>query len=358
MIVYFHILSYIMPYSNDAGIYKNYAADCKNAANIVTLFFLLAGLFLYRTFMSNPRTSVFEYTTDRIIRLWPVMALSMVSRAVINGTIDWKQFVLDLFFLRCTGLSLKVNGILWYISSFFFASVFLYSLLRLTEKKKAIFFIALLSYFSFVFRINYSGGNIGAFDGGRETHYYILNMGVLRGVGDMGLGILLAHVHDRIHSIQKDCLPPFVMPVAVILRAIGEVVCICLLFRYFLLGWNPGNHILIVLIMCFLILSMISSGSVTGKLFNRKWAGTVGKYSYAIYAFQEPVFLVLKKTLWNVPELMNHPKLALGVSILIVVVIGVIVYYLIERPVTGLYLKWKKQYREKLNDKRKTETVS
>ena len=59
----------------------------------------------------------------------------------------------------------------------------------------------------------------------------------------------------------------------------------------------------------------------------------MGKYAYSIYVMQETAFFLLKRTLWKNSVFCTEIRSALlGISVLAAVVLGIIIYYLVERP--------------------------
>lgn len=343
LIVFYHILHpNILSFVSDPR-YGALAEATQFASNIVVCFFIISGIFLYRSFRANPDRSVFNYIVSRAVRLWPLMMAAFLLEGLLTGKINWSRTLINAFFLQCSGISLEYQGILWYVSSFFFASIFLFAILRSFNLRKALFFISVIVYFSCVFLINYLGGKIG----GRETVLYVINIGTLRGVAFIGTGILLAAIQERLGEITR------IMPLskssqtALFFGKIGtEVLCIQYLCQYFLLSRPENNHIVLVLVFCLLILCMMSQKDPLGMVLNRKCFGFCGKYGYSIYVLQETGFLILRKTLWLQEGFVSNVPLALFVSTLFVVLLGIAGYYLIELPCTNLFRKWSRKYRQ------------
>lgn len=346
LIVYYHLLhSNIMPYVTDP-MYTNLAALNNYSENIVVCFFVLGGVFLYRSWKSDPNRTVFEYLVSRVVRLWPVLMVSMLLEGIFSGNLNWNRTLINAFFLQCSGLSLEYRGILWYVSAFFFASMFLYTLLRTLPHRKALFAISIASYFSCVFLINYFGGQIG----NRETVMYLLNTGLLRGVGFMGIGILLDAVLDSLSEMFA--VAPLTFPARIILSLVTvltEALCLCFLVRYFLRSPAVGNHFVLVLVFCLLLACLLSRNDPLGFLLNRRQIGYPGRYAYSIYAAQGASFVLLKKTLWTSKFFMSRIPLALIGSVLFTLLLGIAVYYLVELPCTGLYHRWLSRYQSAVN---------
>lgn len=342
MVVYYHVLNAnIIPYVTDP-IYEELGHQVRYSSNIVICFFLISGFFLYRSFRSHPDQSIFEYIVSRVVRLWPVMAVDMVAEAVLSGNFNWQRTLINGFFLQCSGISLEYRGVLWYVSAFFFATIFLYAVLRTCSERTSGLVIALVSYFSTAFLVNYNNGLIG----GRETVLYVLNIGVLRGVAFMGTGILLAMIHEKL-SVMLKLAPVSKLSETVLfcIKAILEGCALYFLYIYFLRSQSMSNHIVLVLIFSLFLLCLVSGKDPLGRIFNRKIFGFPGKYAYSIYVMQGAGFLLLQKTLWKWEAFVSNVWLAIGVSTLVPVAVGIAAYYLVEKPCAAVFQKWYAKYR-------------
>lgn len=351
VIVHFHVLhTNIMPYVEGIPLYQKLADLCQYSSNIVAAFFIISGVFMYRSYCAKPDVSIFDYLLGRAVRLWPLLVTAMLTESFLSGSFDWQNFTINSLFLQCSGLSLEYKGILWYISSFFFASMLLYALLASFSRRKALLIISLLTYFSLVFRINHYGGSIG----GRQTLFNIFNLGVLRAVGDMGIGILLAEIYDHLHALKTvtGVNKWFIRGQRIIYAGI-EIVGSFWLFRYFMFSKPISNHILLIIIVCAVLFCCLSSSSFLGLLFNHKHFGFLGKYAYAIYTMQQSSFYFLRKTVWLSSSFVAKPILALIFSTAFSILLGILAYHLIEKPSTSLYQKWYKIYMLKLSEEKK-----
>ena len=342
LIVYYHILhANIIPYVTDPR-YAKLAKLNNYSSNIVICFFIISGVFLYRSFRANSDQSVFDYIVSRVIRLWPLMMAAFMLEALLVGNIDWSRTLINAFFLQCSGISLEYRGMLWYVSSFFFASIFLFAILRSFSLRKALFAISLIVYFSCAFLVNYFDGKIGS----RETVLYVINIGTLRGVAFIGCGILLAAIQERLQEMSETA--PLSRPAQVVLfiaKIVTEALCLLFLYDYFLRSQRQSNHIILVLIFCLLMLCMMSKKDPLGIILNRKNFGFCGKYAYSIYVMQGTGFLILQKTLWLYDPFLSNVPIAIIVSTLFLVAVGIAGYYLVELPCANLYRKWKVKYR-------------
>jgi peptidoglycan/LPS O-acetylase OafA/YrhL len=343
LIVLFHVLnSNIIPFVSDP-IYETLGASVNYSTNIVACFFMISGFFMYQSVRTGPQMSIFEYIAGRAVRLWPAMFVALLSEYALSGKFDLTKILLNGAFLQCSGLSLSYQGILWYVSSFFFASIFLFAILQILNKRKAAFVISLLTYFSLVFLINYNYGYIG----GRETVLYVVNLGIVRGVSGIGVGILLHMVYEKLCNML-DIAPPSAWFNRILfgVKLVFEIFAVIYLVRYFLLSARTSNHMELIIIFSVFLLCLVSDNDPLGRILNRKWIGFAGKYAYSIYVVQQAGFIILKKTLWTSESFTSNVWLALSVSVLFVVALGIAVFYIVEQPCTRLYQKWYRRYKQ------------
>lgn len=104
-IIYFHLLhSFMMPYTGESVIYQNLAEQSKYAKYIVECFFIISGYFLYRSLLSRPEQKTTDFLWKKIVRLWPVLAVS-TAFSVVFLEVPASEGILNLFFLQSTGLT-------------------------------------------------------------------------------------------------------------------------------------------------------------------------------------------------------------------------------------------------------------
>ena len=187
-IVYFHLLhSFMMDYTGNADLYLWLAEQSKYAKYIVECFFIISGYFLYHTIQRHPEMTTQGFIIRRVIRLWPVLACSIVISAVFFGKSIYASFV-DLLFLQSSGLATDWQGLNWYVSAFFVVEIFyfvLYKCFRNSAKMKLL--ICMLIYFGYEININAMDGGFG-----RKMFHGIINLGMARAVAGIGLGYLFA----------------------------------------------------------------------------------------------------------------------------------------------------------------------
>ncbi len=345
IIVYHHLLhDNIIKATGGTDYFNSMAESWVYAGAIVECFFILAGYFLYKTYYKRPDLSVKEFTYKKIARLWPVLFIYCLLNVFVFKTNPYTSFY-NVLFLQCIGVSTEYQGINWYISPFFWTLIFYFVLLKCVKNKKHLnIAIGLICYFSYVFLVNYSSGRFG-----RETVGFVFNLGLLRALGGIGVGYLTAFCLESIKKMPSIiCFSPTKMQSAAITAVITvlEAVSIAALMINFIGKENADkNQFFAVIMFVLLLVCMLSQKGVISRVFNRKIFGTLGKYSYSIYVMQQIAFWTLRDVFWqkNISYIQQHGLRTLLISLVFSVALGIVTYYVVEKPAAALFKKMGKR---------------
>lgn len=330
-IVYFHLLhSFMMPYTQGAEIYQLLAEQSRYAKYIVECFFIMSGCFLYRSLLARPDQTAWDFLTKKILRLWPVLAVSTVL-SVIFLDVPLDQGILNLFFLQSTGLTTGWKGLNWYVSAFFFAEVFYFLLYKVMKNSKAMkLLICLLVYFGYVLNIASTDGEFG-----RAVVCGVFSLAMARAVAGVGLGYLLGNIYDSIQKRVQTVSPEGALRKKLIWWvSFAELISFLALLYDFFMGKAAGkNQFIVVILFSVLFLCMLTEKGILSRLASRIPLWKFGKYAYSIYVMQETAFYILEKTLWKNTELLKeHAGAALLLSLTGAVILGILSYYAVEKP--------------------------
>lgn len=330
-IIYFHLLhSFMMPYTGESVIYQNLAEQSKYAKYIVECFFIISGYFLYRSLLSRPEQKTTDFLWKKIVRLWPVLAVSTVF-SVVFLEVPASEGILNLFFLQSTGLTTGWTGLNWYVSAFFFSEVF-YFLLHKAMKNSAgmKLLICVIAYFGYTLNIMTTDGGFG-----RKVVYGVFSLAMARAVAGIGTGYLLGVFYDSVkekwEKTEGDLLHEKKRTIMISFIELGSFL---FLLTDFFAGKNAGkNQFSVVVFFCIFFLCMLTEKGLLSRIISRTGFCRLGKYSYSIYVMQEAAFYILSHTLWkNAGFLKRCPAAALGLSVVLTILFGAGIYYLVERP--------------------------
>ena len=335
IIVYFHLNGNIIKkavQSNSENIYKYLEEISSNGGYIVECFFIIAGFFLFKTII-NQKTNVIQYTINRISRLWPVLAFSFLL-SVIFFKYNLYTAIINSLFLQCIGVTLIYKGINWYISPFFWVSIFYFYILKIFDKKYAHLIIAFCIYFSLTGNINYFDGSAG-----RETIKIFFNSGVMRALSGIGIGYFIGLIYEKIKDKISYSLSTIKEKCSFLIISALEIYCFIFLINNFIFHKiSYKNHLIFIIIFSILFFCFLTKKGLLSKLFDNKYLAFSGKFAYSIYVMQQITFNILGLTLWKYSVFVNNVPVCITISLLFSVLIGIITYYLIEIPV-GKYIK-------------------
>lgn len=342
IIVYFHILhnnvfKWLGGAENATPFLNRLAEKSQYAGFAVECFFILAGYFLYKTYYKNPNLQVKKFVYDKIARLWPVLFFTLAIFVVFYYQPFMPNFF-NILFLQCIGISKDFSGPTWYISPFFWVMVFYFVLLKCIENKKICnIIIGVITYFSYVFLVNRFFG--------RETVNGFISLGLLRALGGIGVGYLIAVCLESIKSMPsvKRFKPTKLQDFAIsAVITVGEIGSLAMLIQHFFDFDNAyENHFVVVIAFSILLVCMVSAKGLISRICNNKLFGFLGKYSYSIYVMQQFSFLILRDYVWKSTDyILSHGLRCVLISVAVAVAIGVATYYLVEKPSAMLLKKF------------------
>ncbi|MGN1105560.1 MAG: acyltransferase [Huintestinicola sp.] len=338
LIVLMHILNRnIIPYTGGREAYITMQGMCIESRFLVECFLIIAGYFLYTSFQkrkSSCELSFIEFAFDKVARLWPVLAVSVVSTVIFEGP-SAQRILMDLSFLRCTGISEEIKGIIWYVGPFFWGSLLVFQILKCFDKSKAGLILAVLAYFGYAVNINAGGGL------GRKIVLSFICLGLFRVISGISVGCLIGMGREA--YIEKFGTPENSSKAKTAVISVIELTSFIVLMMYCLIGCiSFSNPFSIVIIFTVLFICLLDGRGILSKLANNKVLSYPGRYAYSIYMMQQPAFYILSKTFWQSSGfLYDHPVMATLISTALTVVFGIITYYLIEAPAASFYKKWK-----------------
>lgn len=334
VIVYYHILhDNLFKFYRDFEQLQVYRDLCLDADLIVELFFIIAGFFLYKTYEKYKNDSFFVLGLNKFFRLWPVFAFSILCCYILHlcnfiGFNGYREF-LDLLLMQNNGISKNFAGINWFVSSLFWAFIFYFILLKNCSKNITNSIIAVITYFSYVGLVHLGFGRAVVND--------FLSLGVLRGIAGLGLGYLLALFIENLSKIKINIKTPKIL--TYIIASTVEIYCLgFLLYNFTAHRMSYRNPMIFVFVFSILLILFVQKKGLLSNLFDNNISVFLGKYSYSIYIMQQVTFYLMQNSIWeNESFVLNHINVCLACSIIISILVGVVTYYLIEKPCINFY---------------------
>lgn len=324
LMVYYHLTPKLSARFPDVELYAVLSKGNGMTGGIgVLCFFILSGLF-FQVGREWEQGSFKDFTLKKAARLWPVLAFSILVNC--HTTTD----VMNLFFINSgTGVISKAssNPGSWYVCVLFWLFL-IYFLWFQNVKDQApggggsacLLIVTLLGFAIFAHRESSAYCAIAV-----STIPFLTN-GVLSGVTGFSLGILLGRINQRLRINNK------------YLVSVIQLI----LFGYFvrLTAFETARYEIPYYILVFsLLLYFILFQKGCTVVSNCTWLKRLGAWSYSIYMMQFPCFyyygFLIDKGIFKAP-----PGVYVTVGIAGCVLIGILTYYVIEKPAYQLYLSY------------------
>lgn len=337
-------VSEVSPYVHQIGMLKAYFS---RGYICVEFFFIISGFFWCLN--AEKQISLVEFAKKKIIRFFPLMLFALCCFYIIsifNLTVfEWTSNILAISFL--SGLGFKHNAAIqelgnihscWYISVLFWVLLFYQYLYNHWEKRNFNLFIIILIIVGYEFLTTVRNGDL---DNNLLNFYGLLNFGLIRGLCAIGVGYLIGEVYKtyypKIQNIKISSLGK------IILTIINILALFYILLNIFYKSPLPHNND-IFFVYCFTIvmLCFIFNKDAISKFLNNKYFAFLGKYSLAIYILHNLCMDIFAKVLFtkdHLTILQAHPYLLFYSAIITSVLVGIIAYYLVEKPATKFLTK-------------------
>ena len=166
----------------------------------VEFFFILSGMLLAAE-CNIKKTGFKQYVWKRIRRLYPhyifsffVFVLILDNGGGIAGLIQViRKSMLEICMLQILGIGdyASNHGAVWYISSLFLSSIFLYGCLKRLSKRKNFFILVVLIVLGYFSQFLFGSMCIATWE---SPIGFCLLPGLVRGLNEMSLGILCFYI--------------------------------------------------------------------------------------------------------------------------------------------------------------------
>lgn len=308
-----------------------------NHGNVgVDFFFIIAGFFL---FINIKPSDTLTFVKKRFLRLvpmiWFLLLIVFISSLFISEIqFSFNNHLLRIFLLDTIGLSPLTTGkntglvVSWFVSVLFITSIFYFYINKLFEKKYLNLIIGLITLFSY---ITYYSNNGFATDGHTEVIYHLLPIGVLRGLGGIGIGYFISDLYKNTKLQTSTKLKTLLFSGLEIYLSIFLIYYI--LFSSKLPGHTGFSFILMFTILFYLF--TLKQGFLS-KVLDNDFCAKLGSYSYSMYIMHYFITCLLKVTLYPPIKdfIIQHNILCLIIQTIILTIVGILTYYLVERPMT------------------------
>ena len=308
-----------------------------NGQKAVDLFFILSGFFFVLTL--KDKINIWEFLKKKIFRFWPVLVFVMILTAVIPYTpFNFYSAIITFLGLNGTVLIYKTIGtvsVFWYVSAMLWVMTLFLYLLKNYEKKNVDLFIALAVFFSYGMLIHALNGRIC----GQPEYNGFINVAMLRAIGGIGLGYFIGHIYKSNIEKVKDWNLKLPTKLAV---TVLEFCCVFFTINNLLLHkFNFDNQIVFIIVFALtILLFLLKQGFISQFLDKDIWV-KISKYTFSIYMTHSIIRASFQHYYRANQAIVHaHPICFILAYIVTAIVLGVITYYLVEKP-SNAYLKKK-----------------
>ena len=165
----------------------------------VEFFFMLSGMFLYRTFCQQYKLNALDYTIKRFVRFYPKYIICLIPIFLLDNYLWVKEFNLSSVtdcVLRFISEGLVLHGFglfpgysnypMWFLSVLLFGGAVVYSILRINKNNALYVLFPLLIIFAYMYIFSDNKSCIERWDNPNSFH-----IPFIRGIADICMGVLL-----------------------------------------------------------------------------------------------------------------------------------------------------------------------
>ena len=320
LLILFHGRFLFGPFLQD--LFHSTRTFFENGRICVECFFIIGGFFLLKN-MEKHEQQLADFAKKMYVRLMPCLLL--VTLVFVAAGWIKTRLLIDCIFLIPGPLTnpqvLSLGS--WFVCAYFWVMLLYFTVLQM---KSQIRWAIVLGLVYVALSLQRNGPLVGnVWDG---LYFGWLGAGMVRAIGGIGLGILVAAVHTYFHSNGK-----WIVRCGLTLL---EVFAIVELFRYSVHTTSHANVIEVQLIFGLLLLLSTCAGQAgyISSWFNRQqWIVYASRYTYAVFIIQMLSYKLLKS--WRLGPI---PSLVLGFAI--PVVLGMLEYHIIEKKVVPLVWRY------------------
>lgn len=272
----------------------------------VEFFFIVSGVFLYKSYKKQEQLNPIDYLIHRVKRLWGEYFIALLlfwviylAWMLVKG-VDFHlwdyivRLIPDSLLLQGTGLFFSgLNSPTWYVSTLLVSSTILYSLIRLNRDLTVSVICPIISLLGYTY-LTYLGG---------YDVYYLNNGGffipLVRAFAGLSLGVVLSSIVDlKCTQLSENHL---------LYDGMG-VVSFALMFVFLFTdyvrdGINYSDSLLLLLI-AIVVLECMIDGSLFQRVFKHSIWASLGGVTYEMLLLHAPIMIVVNYLRKIVP--FNH----------------------------------------------------
>ena len=320
--------------------FVNFSKVTENGLHYCDCFFIIAGFFLVYTL--KEKVKFCDFVKNKIIRLYPLIPFVFIIYYIYSkfGFVKFTSYydLTSLFLINNIGITrtLGNNGHLWFVSALFWASLLYVYIIKNYEKKNTDLFVLSAVFFCYAFLFYADFKHLGHHV---RSIYFIFNPGLMRAIGGMGIGYLIANWYKNssgsFFNTKNDSI------FSKFIYTLLEFYLLVSLLKYTMFKFNPEvTPLTLIIYFTLLFILFVFSKGYLSSFLNKIKFSFISKYVYSVYIVHFCVFIIY----WQISTKIYYefiPDNIIIFAILYIIVcfiFGVIAYYKIEKPI-GIFMR-------------------
>lgn len=293
----------------------------------VGFFFLLSGFLLIMNFM--PEKRILDHIRNSVVRFVPLILLGTCLVGLLNFPIRLGVLISEITFLSYTGIcwGSTYNFPSWYVSIFFWVTLFYFGLLKICRRDHLNIFFAIVSFFGLV-ALN-KHGCLG-FLGDEGTLAGLISMDLIYGVAVIALGCLAHPLCVELNK-RNSCISKKkrIMYTVVEVLVMGYSIAMMHFSAISTTSYAYFTGVMFILIILF----VLKIGYLSQFLEKRIWR-YFSKYCLSVYLTHILIAKYICSFLYvsHTEVFREHTAMVIIIALLLCIFLGVWAHHVVEKP--------------------------
>jgi len=321
------------------SFYKQMMKNLTYAGVPVDLFFIISGFFMFMT--TDFGMDFIKFAKKKLIRFMPTILFVLLLVLICSQFVSTVHFarhenIFTILNLQNVGLTFR-NGDVpasWFVSSLFWGLSFYFYLYKIIDKKWFNLITACIVFFCYSFWIHTEGINY-------KNISYVFNIGMVKAFAGIGTGYFISMVYkDNIQKINDLSLNIWQK----LLLTGAEIYITWILVYYMCLHKTGYKNIKMVIVIYFVALFwlFLTKKGYFSRLLENNISVFLGKFAFAIFLTHQFIINLWRGFVYegHMHWVISHPVLNLVILYIVIILFGILTYYLVENP-SAKFLKKK-----------------
>ena len=293
----------------------------------VEFFFTLSGFFFQLTYRKDK--TLLDFIKSKLVRFLPLMVFGSLICCLFEKSVSISKLLSSFLFFHAMGVADRHCYLYpsWYLAVLFWVLVFYFQLRKSAPKSVFLLITGVLTFLAYV---TWAAEKY-TFDPVMQPHF--LPIGVFRGVGGVGLGILTAEAYQKFKNVTiENKLFYGIFEIFIFFYALSAM---------FFQKLFPDFEFLLFFTFSVLIVLFAANKGFLSNYCNSTSVFVFSKYNFATYMvhcfFAERLlpYLIERHAVIN-----EYKTTAMFLTFAGSILLGIFAYHFVERPGSAIMEKW------------------